>query len=88
MKVYVVVALSAFALATACGGAEARLALSANDGKETLLGDIPKSHTPDNVAVIDLNHFPPKVIGTVDVPTSMIGPPVAIAGALPWYLMR
>ena len=81
MKVYIVVALSAFALAIACVSAEAQLALSANDGKQPLLGDIPKTHTPDNVAVIDLNHPPPKVIGTIDVPTSMIGPPVAVAVA-------
>ncbi len=85
-------ALSAFALATACISAEAQLALSANDGKQPLLGTVPTSHTPDNVAVIDLNHFPPKVIGTVDVPTSMIGPPppspLPTMEALLWYRTR
>jgi DNA-binding beta-propeller fold protein YncE len=81
MKAYIVLALSAFALATASVSAEAQLALSANDGKQPLLGDIPTSHTADNLAVIDLNHLPPKVIGTVDVPSSMIGPPTAAAVA-------
>lgn len=81
MKLHLVLALSALALATTCVSAEAQLALSANDGKQPPLGTVPTSHTADNVAVIDLNHFPPKVIGTVDVPTSMIGPPLAVAVA-------
>jgi DNA-binding beta-propeller fold protein YncE len=81
MKLHLVLALSALALATTCVSTEAQLALSANDGKQPLLGTVPTSHTSDNVAVIDLNHFPPRVIGTVDVPTSMIGPPLAVAVA-------
>jgi DNA-binding beta-propeller fold protein YncE len=81
MKAYLVFALSAIALAAACISAQAQLALSANDGKQPMLGTVPTSHTPDNVAVIDLNHLPVKVIGTVDVPTSMIGPPLAVAVA-------
>src|SRR5665213_3110448 len=78
MKVNIAVAL---ALAVGCISAHAQLAVSANDGKQPLLYETPKSHTPDNVAVIDLNHFPPKVIGTVDVPTSLLGPPSSIAVA-------
>jgi len=81
MKLHLVLALSALALATTCVSTQAQLALSANDGKQPLLGTVPTSHTSDNVAVIDLNHFPPRVIGTVDVPTSMIGPPLAVAVA-------
>ncbi len=81
MKLHLVLAFSALALATTCVSTEAQLALSANDGKQPLLGTVPTSHTSDNVAVIDLNHFPPKVIGTVDAPTSMIGPPLAVAVA-------
>ena len=81
MKLHLVLALSALALATTCVSTQAQLALSANDGKQPLLGSVPTSHTSDNVAVIDLNHFPPRVIGTVDVPTSMIGPPLAVAVA-------
>ena len=73
MKVHISVALSALALA-ACISAHAQLAVSANDGKQPLLGTIPTSHTADNVAVIDLNHFPPKILGSVDVPASMIEP--------------
>jgi DNA-binding beta-propeller fold protein YncE len=81
MKVCIVAVLSAFALSIVCVSAQAQLAVSANDGKQPLLSEVPKSHTADNIAVIDLNHFPPKVIGKADVPTSMIGPPVAVAVA-------
>ncbi len=80
MKLHLVLALSSLGLA-ACLSAHAQFAISGNDGKQPMLGTVPTSHTPDNVAVIDLNHNPPAVIGTVDVPTSMIGPPDAVAVA-------
>jgi len=80
MKVNIVVAFSALALAVSAS-AHAQLAISANDGKQPRLSEVPTSHTPDNVAVIDMNHFPPKIIGSVDAPTSMIGPPGAVAVA-------
>ena len=54
MKLHLVLAFSALALATTCVSTEAQLALSANDGKQPLLGTVPTSHTSDNVAVIDL----------------------------------
>lgn len=59
----------------------AQLALSANDGKQPRLGQQPADVRPDNVAVIDLGHYPPKVLGSVDVPVSMIGPPTIVAVA-------
>ena len=73
--------LSLCALTLACMTVSAQIALSANDGKQPLLYEHPTTHTPDNVAVIDLDASPPRVIGTVDVPTSMIGPPAAVAVA-------
>lgn len=80
MKAFPVVT-AVLALVLGCVSIEAQLAVSANDGKQPPLGDIPKTHTPDNVAVIDLDAFPPRVTGTVDAPTSMIGPPAAVAVA-------
>lgn len=60
--------------------AQARLAISANDGKQLQKGEaIPV--TPDSVSVIDLGVYPPKVIGDVKVPASMIGPPEAVVVA-------
>jgi DNA-binding beta-propeller fold protein YncE len=58
--------------------AGARLAVSANDGKQLVKGD-PVPQTPDSVSVIDLGRYPPRVLGSVDVPASMIGPPAAVA---------
>jgi DNA-binding beta-propeller fold protein YncE len=60
--------------------AQAGLAVSANDGKQ-LVKDEPILQTPDSVSVIDLGRYPPKVIGSVAVPASMIGPPAAVAVA-------
>jgi len=74
-------ALSVLALAAACITTEAQLAVTANDGKQPLLGTVPTSHTPDNIAVIDLNQSPPKIIGTLDVPNCMFGPPAVVAVA-------
>ncbi len=61
-------------------GAQARLAISGNDGAQVQKGeDI--GETPDSVSVIDLAVYPPKVIGDVKVPASMIGPPEAVVVA-------
>src|SRR5579883_33619 len=60
--------------------AEARLAISGNDGAQLQKGeDI--GETPDTVSVIDLAVYPPKVIGQVEAPASMIGPPEAVVVA-------
>lgn len=60
--------------------AQARLAISGNDGKQIMKGeDI--GVTPDSVSVIDLGVYPPKVIGDLKMPAAMIGPPEAVAVA-------
>src|SRR3954468_15498466 len=56
----------------------AELAVAANDGKQLLAGE-PPTVTPDSVSIIDLGHYPPKVLGSVAVPASMIGSPNAVA---------
>ena len=58
--------------------ADARLAISGNDGKQLQPGEDGKV-APDTVSVIDLKAYPPKVIGQVEVPVAMIGPPEAVA---------
>jgi len=58
--------------------AQARLAISSNDGKELQKGE-EGGVTPDSISVIDLGRYPPKVIGQVEVPAAMIGPPEAVA---------
>ena len=58
--------------------AEARLAIAGNDGKQIQAAE-QTGVTPDSVSVIDLAAYPPKVIGQVQVPAAMIGPPEAVA---------
>jgi len=65
--------------------ANAQLAISSNDGKGMLIkgvNTVPDNPPPDNITIIDLNVTPPKVLATVNMPTSLVGPPqsVAIAG--------
>ena len=57
----------------------AQIAVSANDGKQLRPGDA--GRTADSVSVIDLRSYPPRTIGTVAAPASMIGPPAAVAVA-------
>jgi DNA-binding beta-propeller fold protein YncE len=57
----------------------AQIAVSANDGKQLRPGDA--GRTADSVSVIDLRSYPPRTIGTVSAPASMIGPPAAVAVA-------
>ena len=79
MKHYCLALLASLVFAPTC--ANGQLVISANDGKQPHLGDVPHDVTPDGIAVIDLNRYPPRVIGSVDVPFSMIGPPTSLAVA-------
>src|SRR5206468_9638062 len=58
--------------------AEARLAIAGNDGKQIQAAE-QTGVSPDSVSVIDLAAYPPKVVGQVQVPAAMIGPPEAVA---------
>ena len=71
------VVMAALLCGALCGEAQARLAVSANDGKQLQEGE-PKKVVPDSVSVLDLGIYPPKVIGDVKMPASMIGSPVAV----------
>jgi DNA-binding beta-propeller fold protein YncE len=71
--------LAALVLLCSCPvAADARLAISGNDGKQLQAGEDSKV-TPDSISVIDLNAYPPKVIGQVQAPAAMIGAPEAVA---------
>ena len=64
--------------------AAAQLAVSANDGKAILVNGVATTAPtpiPDNVSIIDLSVSPPKVIGEVNAPTSVVGPPQSVAVA-------
>jgi DNA-binding beta-propeller fold protein YncE len=74
----------------ACGApAGAQIAVSANDNKAVLVdgvNTVVRNPAPDTVTLLDLSVSPPRVLGEVRAPSSVIGPPqnVAIApdGAL------
>ena len=62
--------------------AKADLAISANDGKGVLINGVntvPDSPAADNITILDLSTTPPKVIATIEVPTSLVGPPQSVA---------
>lgn len=61
--------------------AQGQLAISGNDGEQPQLGDLPKDPVADTATIIDLNSYPPKIIGQVEVPFSMIGEPTSVAVA-------
>lgn len=63
-------------------GAAAQLAVSANDNKAVLVNgvnSVPPNPADDTVTVIDLGVSPPKVIGELKAPNSVVGPPQNVA---------
>jgi len=63
-------------------GASAQIAVSANDNKAVLVNGanvVPDNAAPDTVSIIDLGASPPKVIGEVKAPASVVGPPQSVA---------
>jgi DNA-binding beta-propeller fold protein YncE len=65
-----------------CGTGEAQVVVSANDGKATLVDGVTtvaRNPPPDTVTIIDLSVSPPRTIGEVRAPNSVIGPPQSVA---------
>jgi DNA-binding beta-propeller fold protein YncE len=63
---------------------QAQIAVSANDGKQVLDDGeqvVPAKPAPDTVSLIDLSASPPRLLGSVEAPTSVIGPPASVAVA-------
>jgi DNA-binding beta-propeller fold protein YncE len=64
------------------GQADAQLVVSANESKMTLVdgvNTVMANPKPDTVTVIDLNGGAPRVVGEVQAPASVIGPPQSVA---------
>jgi len=60
----------------------AQIAVSANDNKVVNVNGrvtVVKDPPPDTVAIIDLKASPPRVIGEVAAPVSVVGPPLSVA---------
>jgi DNA-binding beta-propeller fold protein YncE len=80
--------LSALALGLAAiviaSTANAQLAVSSNDTKIINVDGVNKiveNPPPDNVTIIDLGTSPPKVVGQLNAPGSVVGPPQSVAVA-------
>jgi len=74
----------AAAFATIAMPAAAQLAVSANDNKQINtagVGSVVAKPAPDTVSVIDMGTFPPRIVGEVQAPTSVVGPPSSVAVA-------
>jgi hypothetical protein len=74
--------LGALLVAGTAAAAYAQLAVSANDAKVKLVDgkvEVQKSPPPDTVSVIDMRSNPPKVLAELDVPGSVVGPPLSVA---------
>jgi DNA-binding beta-propeller fold protein YncE len=62
--------------------ASAQIAVSANDNKAVLVNGnnvVPDNPAADTATIIDLGVTPPKVLGEVKAPASVIGPPQSVA---------
>lgn len=76
-----------FALAVlplSIAGANAQIVVSANDNKAILVDGanvVPDNPAADTVSIIDMAALPPKIIGEVKAPASVIGPPQSVAVA-------
>lgn len=67
---------------TASRGLHAQIAVSANDNKTVLVDGVQtvlRNPQPDTVTLIDLGVSPPRLLGTVQAPNSVIGPPQNVA---------
>jgi len=64
--------------------ANAQLAVSSNDTKVVNVdgvNQIVQNPPPDNVTIVDLGVSPPKVVGQLNAPGSVVGPPQSVAVA-------
>ena len=79
-----IVAASTAAMVLAPISTLADMALSSNDGHTVLERGkqvAGKPPLPDSLSVIDLGQYPPRITATMEVPGSVVGPPMAVAVA-------
>jgi hypothetical protein len=73
--------LACACLLTTTLAARADLVLSSNDGHTVLDAQknqvAPNPVQPDTVSLIDVSRYPPTIKATIEVPGSVVGPPMA-----------
>jgi hypothetical protein len=75
-------ALALLAVVAGVSSAGAQIAVSGNDNKVLLVNGVVtvvQNPPADTVSVIDLKASPPRVIGEVPAPVSVVGPPLSVA---------
>jgi hypothetical protein len=74
--------LAGASLVATAQGARADLVLSSNDGHTVMDAQknlaAPALVTPDTLSLIDVSRYPPTVKATIEVPGSVVGPPMAV----------
>jgi hypothetical protein len=73
---------SALALPLFPSAATAQIAVSANDNKIALVdgqNTVPANPPPDTVSILDIGVSPPKVLGELQAPSSVVGVPQSVA---------
>ncbi len=71
-----------FAASMLAAPARADIALSSNDAHTVLDNGVQRAAAgapADTLSVIDLTEYPPKAVAMIDVPGSVVGPPMAVA---------
>ncbi len=61
---------------------EAQIAVSSNDNKVALVNGVVtvvRNPAPDTITILDLGAFPPRVLGELNAPGSVVGPPFSVA---------
>lgn len=74
--------LATLAALLMAGQASAQVALSGNDNRALLENGTIRMATnppPDTVTILDLGSHPPRVVGSVQAPHSVVGPPTSVA---------
>src|SRR5262249_44862999 len=76
------VAAGFLVLSASTMSASAQLAISANDGKSTLVDGnnaVLETPVPDYLTLLDLSISPPKVVAEIAAPAAVVGPPSSAA---------
>lgn len=83
MKAALLAGAAALAMLAAAGNASAQIAVSGNDNKRALVNGVNtlmQNPRPDTVTILDLNaRGAPRVLGEVQAPHSVVGPPLSVA---------
>jgi hypothetical protein len=77
------ITLACLLAATVALPARADIALSSNDGHTVLANGVqvaPNQVKPDTLSVIEFGKAPPRVLSSIEVPGSVVGPPMAVWG--------